>query len=67
MCVFRALRSDGTKQNPGTDVQHRLDCLLKYFFNDFFLKPHYSFTIKFASKLNLRISHIYFHHKNEYI
>ena len=32
MCVFRALRSDGTKQNPGTDVQHRLDCLLKYFF-----------------------------------
>ena len=70
MCSFRALHKIRwhRKRYPSTDVQQRLDCLLKFFFfHEIFWKPHYSFITKFASKLNLTISHIYEHHKNEYL
>ena len=42
MCLFNALRSNGTKQDiQAFDTQHKLDCLIKYFFDEIFLEPHY--------------------------
>ena len=42
MCLFNALRSNGTKQDiQAFDTQHKLDRLIKCFFDEIFLKLHY--------------------------